>query len=160
MATSNSFSPAAFAPSRNVTPCRPLPIVGEDDLEMGPMPSIRTVASVSASSLMLASGPLQESVVPTAASTSGQATAFISLLSPAWLLAWASPFGAGSVSARSNSIASLPSEEEQTKTIEDEEAWNSVPSKKSKKRRTEDGDVSAPRNSFVSLGGGADEDDR
>ncbi|KAK0669430.1 hypothetical protein QBC41DRAFT_223998 [Cercophora samala] len=40
-------------------------------------------------------------------------------------------------SAPSNWIASLPSEEEQMKMIEDEEAWNTVPSKKSKKKKTE-----------------------
>ncbi|VBB72666.1 Putative protein of unknown function [Podospora comata] len=38
--------------------------------------------------------------------------------------------------APNNWIASLPSEEEQMKMIEDEEAWNTVPSKKSKKKKT------------------------
>ncbi|KAK0729334.1 hypothetical protein B0T21DRAFT_292555 [Apiosordaria backusii] len=40
-------------------------------------------------------------------------------------------------STPNNWIASLPSEEEQMKMIEDEEAWNTVPSKKSKKKKTE-----------------------
>ncbi|KAK0732503.1 hypothetical protein B0T21DRAFT_349506 [Apiosordaria backusii] len=37
MAADNSFSAAAFAPSRGVTPCRPLPLIGEEDIEMGGM---------------------------------------------------------------------------------------------------------------------------
>ncbi|KAK4201831.1 hypothetical protein QBC40DRAFT_49024 [Triangularia verruculosa] len=46
------------------------------------------------------------------------------------------PATAKQAAAPNNWIASLPSEEEQLKMIEDEEAWNTVPSKKSKKKKT------------------------